>query len=249
MRGVTRPPAPACFATDTEERAQAHRARYANPRFPSGGWRAHWNDLEKDAAGIGAIRRALLALFDNECAYCGLLVGNDHMQVDHFLPKEEFPLIAYAWENLLPSCDTCNRRKFQLTPESLKNKRIVERCLLEQHADAIAFDKAHLFREVARDDRLVDPSFDDPAEHLEIVMDIPVYRPKTPIGDLTYTRLLHHREIASRLAKTREAARVAVEVELSPQDLAAFAATSSHPSIFWRFVAYWRGERDAGRLS
>lgn len=90
MKALRRPAAPTCFATDTEERTQIHRERYANLRYPSGAFRALWNDLDKDETCVGAARRALLALSDDEWAYCGLLVGNDHMQVDHVLPKEEF---------------------------------------------------------------------------------------------------------------------------------------------------------------
>jgi uncharacterized protein (TIGR02646 family) len=235
------------LSTDTEERAQAHRERYANRRFPGGGFRDLWNRLEKDE-GVGAVRRALLALSDGECAYCGLSVGNDHMQVDHILPKEEFPFVAYAWDNLLPSCDACNRRKQSFVPESLKGKRVIERCLAEHQSHDFVFDKPQLFGEVARSDRLIDPSFDDPGEHLEIVMDIPAYRPKSRSGELTYARLLRHREIAQRLAEVRDLARIVVEVTLTEQQFAKFAKVNPYPSLFRLFAAYWIRERDEGRL-
>ncbi len=240
MRKLERPPAPPCLATDTDEQAQAQRTRYAAQHYPSGGWRAWWNDLEKDDDGVSAPRRALLAMSDGECAYCGMWTGNDHMQVDHILPKERFPFVAYAWENLLPACDACNRRKASFVPASLEGKTIVERCLGGTTPHDHLFDKLHLFTAVARDDRLVDPSFDAPEEHVELLMDVPDYRPKSPIGKLTYRRFLRHPEIAERLRKVRDLARIVLDLPLSPEQLHTIAVGSSHPSLFHRFVAYWR---------
>jgi hypothetical protein len=51
VKKLSRPPPPACLATDTAERAQVQRERYAHRHYPSGGWRALWNDLDKDEAG------------------------------------------------------------------------------------------------------------------------------------------------------------------------------------------------------
>jgi uncharacterized protein (TIGR02646 family) len=246
MKALSRPRAPDCFSTDTEERTQIHRARYANLRFPSGGFRDLWNTLEKDDSGVGAVRRALLDLSGGECAYCGLFVGNDHLQVDHILPKEEFPFLAYAWENLLPSCDACNRRKKAYVPPSLYKKRIVERCLVEDQTHDFVFDKPRLFGELTRTERLVDPSFDLPDEHIELMFDFASYRPKDRMGEITYERLLRH--LDERLAKVREAARVVVETTLTDAQLADFAAVTSHPSLFRLFAAYWIRERDEGRL-
>ena len=249
MRGVRRGPAPACLATDTPEAEATHRRRYDDLRYPSGGIRPLWNELAKDERGVGAVRRALLTMTGDECAYCGLLVGNDHMQVDHVLPKEEFPFLAYAWANLLPSCDACNRRKLELVPERLRGKVIVERCMKEHRVHDFVFDKEHLFLAVASEHRLIDPSFDDPEEHLEILMDFAVYRPKTPIGRVTHVRLFARREDMARLANVKEAAPIGVDESCTEELLEHFAKVSSHPSLFRRFVAYWREERDAGRLA
>jgi uncharacterized protein (TIGR02646 family) len=248
VRRLERPAAPSCLATDTEDRARVHRARYTDCRYPSGALKPLWNDLDKDEAGVSAPRRALLEMTDGECAYCGLLVGNDHMQVDHILPKEHFRHVMYAWENLLPACSACNRRKFTFTPESLRDKRVVEACLRETVEHDLVFDKPHLFREISREDRLVDPSFDDPAEHLDLVMDIPTYRPTTPIGEHTYARLFRHREIAERLGRVRAAARVVVELELPEDALSSMAIASSHPSLFRRFAEHWRTLKREGLL-
>ena len=168
------------------------------------------------------------------------------MQVDHILPKEEFPFLAYAWENLLPSCDACNRRKKAYAPPSLQKKRIIERCLADDQAHDHVFDKPRLFGELVPTERLIDPSFDDPAAHIELLFDFGSYRPKDRMGEITYERLLRH--LDERLAKIREAARVVVETTLTDAQLADFAAVTSHPSLFRLFAAYWIRERDEGRL-
>jgi uncharacterized protein (TIGR02646 family) len=250
MRPLTRGAAPACLATETPEAAATHRSRYDDLRYPSGEIRPLWNDLEKDEHGVGAVRRALLAMSDGECAYCGFLVGNDHMQVDHILPKKHFELLAYAWANLLPSCDACNRSKRDFFPERLGGKTIVERCLQEHRQHDHVFDKEHLFRVIAADHRLIDPTFDDPAEHLEILMDIPDYRPKSGVGRTTHQHLFaRRRELTSNLAKVKRAARVSIEGTCTDDSLEDFAKVCGYPSLFRRFVAHWRAERDAGRLA
>ncbi len=240
MRKLDRQAAPACLAAETEEQAQAKRARYEASHYPSGAWRALWNDLDKDKDGVSGVRRALLAMSEGECAYCGLWVGNDHMQVDHILPKERFPFVAYAWENLLPTCDACNRHKASFVPASLSDKEVVDPCLRDHVPHDFLFEKDRLFTEIARDDRLIDPSFDAPDQHVALLMDIPAYVPKSPIGRLTYKQLLHRREIADRLRRVREAARVVVEGDCPPETLQAFAVASSHPTLFRRFAEYWR---------
>ncbi len=238
MRALTRGPAPACLATDTPAAEATHRGRYDDLRYPSGKIRPLWNDLDKDARGVGAVRRALLAMSEDECAFCGRWVGNDHMQVDHLLPQEAFPFLAYAWENLLPTCDVCNRRKLMFVPARLRGRVIVDVCLRGPREYDLLFDKAHLFHEVAADHRLVDPSFDTPEDHLEVVLDVPTYRPKTALGSVTYTRLFIRREITAHLDKIREAARVGIEGTCSDEGIEAFATVCGYPSLFRRFVAY-----------
>jgi HNH endonuclease len=250
MRHIARGAAPACLATETPEATAVHRGRYAELRYPSGEIRPLWNDLEKDEHGVGAVRRALLAMSDGECAYCGLHVDNDQMQVDHILPKKCFELLAYAWANLLPSCGGCNRRKLEFFPEPLRGKVIVERSLREHIAHDLVFDKDHIFLVLAVDHRLIDPTFDDPAEHLELLMDVPDYRPKSAVGRTTYQRLFaRRREITANLAKVKQAARVSIEGTCSDAHLEDFATVCGYPSLFRRFVAHWRAERDAGHLA
>ena len=50
----------------------------------------------------------------NHCAFCDdllfPLVG-EIGQVEHFRPKENYKYLAFAWANLYPICDRCNKTK------------------------------------------------------------------------------------------------------------------------------------------
>lgn len=47
-----------------------------------------------------------------KCVYCESSLGSiDGMQVDHFIPKTEVPLLAATWSNLNCSCGSCNQLK------------------------------------------------------------------------------------------------------------------------------------------
>lgn len=124
----------------------------------------------------------------------------------------------------------------------------MEPCSKEITPHDLVFEKPRLFGEIARDDRLVDPSFDDPGEHLDLVMDIPTYRPKTPVGMLTFARLFRHREVAERLCKLRELARAVVEDECSPAllDLMTAGGSMTYPSLFRRFLDHFRAAKNEG---
>ena len=51
-----------------------------------------------------------------KCAYCEceLQKEDSYMQIDHFKDKDTYPDEVVKWENLLPSCGRCNRKKWTL---------------------------------------------------------------------------------------------------------------------------------------
>lgn len=59
------------------------------------------------------IKKALLEMSHNKCAYCELKLGEEgkFLQVEHFHCKKIYPDEVVAWENLLPSCNRCNTNK------------------------------------------------------------------------------------------------------------------------------------------
>ena len=77
------------------------------------------------------VRHTLQLLFHGKCAYCEAryeIVGP--VDIEHFRPKGEvegepahrgYWWLAAIWENLLPSCIDCNRRRFQETPVDIRS--------------------------------------------------------------------------------------------------------------------------------
>ncbi len=66
----------------------------------------------------GRLKEALSAMSDGHCAYCQASVSDNHPgAVEHFKPKSLFPLLAYAWDNYLFSCERCNTAKSNKWPD------------------------------------------------------------------------------------------------------------------------------------
>ncbi|MEU9129025.1 HNH endonuclease [Kitasatospora sp. NPDC048540] len=89
------------------------------------------------------------------CMYCGDNLGTD---IDHFEPIARAPLRTFDWQNHLLACAHCNSN----------HKR-----------DRFPLDPvtgAHL---------LVDPSREDPADHLMLYLESGAYDPLTPKGEAT----------------------------------------------------------------
>jgi len=63
-----------------------------------------------------SIGDALLKSSSYKCAYCEceLQKEDSYMQVEHFKDKDKYPDDVAQWENLLPSCGRCNRKKWTL---------------------------------------------------------------------------------------------------------------------------------------
>lgn len=141
-----------------------------------------WNSIDLDAADISAIRRSLETMSDGLCAWCEQLLQSG-WHVDHWLPKIKFPLVCYCPDNLLPACASCNRRKDAVVPPGLKGKVVVDPVLISDYPEHIPFLKDQLYPIL--DDRLIDPSFEDPATHLEFVAAALSFRGLTKAGIFT----------------------------------------------------------------
>lgn len=109
------PPSLATTGVTELDRARAHYAQHdAQDRPATFSFAAYkGND----------VKEALLALFHGKCAYCEAnYASTAPVDVEHFRPKgavSECPShsgywwLAMAWDNLLPSCIDCNRRRKQ----------------------------------------------------------------------------------------------------------------------------------------
>ncbi len=59
------------------------------------------------------IKKQLLKMSHNKCSYCECSIGKSgrEVHVDHFKPKKQYPDLVMEWENLLPACAHCNKKK------------------------------------------------------------------------------------------------------------------------------------------
>ena len=64
------------------------------------------------------IKAQLLKMFLGKCAYCESKYTHvDFGDIEHFRPKEKYPLLAVKWSNLLLACPLCNITKLDEFPK------------------------------------------------------------------------------------------------------------------------------------
>jgi len=134
MRSVKRAGAKAPASLTGAQRAGANELERARTFF--GGPVQYDSKGRKKSFPFGAykgddVRQTLQLLFHGKCAYCEAryeVVGP--VDIEHFRPKGEvegepahrgYWWLAAVWENLLPSCIDCNRRRFQPTPRDMRS--------------------------------------------------------------------------------------------------------------------------------
>jgi hypothetical protein len=125
MRGVPRGANPSPRALSAQSRAgtsELERARehYRAPYDPTTG------SYEFAVYKAAEVKTRLEDLFYGKCAYCETpYAPTAPVDVEHYRPKgavegdDAHPgywWLAMVWENLLPSCIDCNRRRKQVTP-------------------------------------------------------------------------------------------------------------------------------------
>lgn len=123
------------------------------------------------------VKAALAAMFGSKCAYCESDVrAVGPPDVEHYRPKAAIEIggrrhrpgyywLASDWENLLPSCYDCNRRRYQETTSGrrLSGKGNAFPLKDESRRAAMPGDEAH------EEPQLIDPCRDDPTAHLEFL--------------------------------------------------------------------------------
>ena len=166
------------------ERVRAHKADRANDG----------KSFDFSAYKTATVKTALDALFHGKCAYCESFYSKTQpVDVEHYRPKGEveqtdhpgYWWLGMDWDNLLPSCIDCNRRRTQDTPKPTDGTMIA---LLESGkftssrkiltGKQAIFPLAGDFRAVGEDDDLdqeerllLDPCRDDPDDHLVFHID------------------------------------------------------------------------------
>lgn len=143
-----------------------------------------------------AVKAELERLFHGKCAYCESFYGSTQpVDVEHYRPKGEvegvpghrgYYWLAMDWNNLLPSCIDCNRRREQKAPSALIGS--IVKLLSSGEFDRtrkMSLGKASAFPLATETGRasgptdsllseqrlLLDPTRDDPREHLTFHID------------------------------------------------------------------------------
>jgi uncharacterized protein (TIGR02646 family) len=163
---------PTVLLTNGQDSRQAHVADLeSNPASFSSG--AATLTFDQAVYAHPSVKHALIAMQHDKCAFCEakpLHVSDG--DVEHFRPKggvrqtDADPLqrpgyywLAYTWDNLLFSCERCNRRhKKNLFPLVDPTRRA------KSHRDTIA-DEAPVF---------IDPSAEDPEPYISYRDHVPV---------------------------------------------------------------------------
>lgn len=126
------------------------------------------------------VKRRLEDLFHGKCAYCETYyAAQAPVDVEHYRPKgavEDDPdhsgywWLAMDWQNLLPSCIDCNRRRKQKTPELTSDLSVLHKTMLTGKKDCFPVSGIRVADEAGDVDMegplLLDPTREDPAEHL-----------------------------------------------------------------------------------
>ncbi len=71
--------------------------------------------LSKRWGKVAPSRRAIFLRDNFTCAYCGKLVRDSEVTIDHIVPKSRGG--TFSWGNLITACDRCNQKKGDKLPE------------------------------------------------------------------------------------------------------------------------------------
>lgn len=162
------------------DRARAHQASTKVPK----------DSFEYLAYKHQEVKQRLEEIFHGKCAYCETyFAASAPVDVEHFRPKgavgedKEHPgywWLAMVWTNLLPSCIDCNRKRLQRSPapssslidlnQQASSSGFVAAASGKKDSFPLAEGGVRLVDESIDYDSekalLLDPTRDDPAEHL-----------------------------------------------------------------------------------
>ena len=170
--------------------ARAALAKHRDDGKPDNEW--------KFAFGVysnTSVKNALAQLFHNKCAYCETLYSaSQPMDVEHWRPKGQIenpdpdgdPIkpgywwLAADWDNLLPSCIDCNRRRKQ---RDVVTDKVVNLGKLDQFP-LVDGERVRDEGDVSLErPALVNPCLDDPAAFFEFTPE-GVIRPRDGLSDV-----------------------------------------------------------------
>ncbi|WP_353572766.1 HNH endonuclease signature motif containing protein [Candidatus Albibeggiatoa sp. nov. BB20] len=255
MKAIKRLSPPDCLNNDIPA-TQNKKLKFYKALYDSAGnVRPRWNTSCQSDGKISDIRKKLLEMSNNTCVYCGVKLSNKTLEVDHFLPKAspESKYLAYCWENLLPACHCCNHTKSNFMPESLKEQKIIENILQNDIQDYdLVYDKQTILS-LSEQDRLIDPTFDNPSEHFEFNPEFYEFIPKTDCGKITCELLFNrHEEIAEKLENISLMVKdLCLKIQSRAELIESIQKASEingYEFVYEQFLTYWLQEKETGNI-
>lgn len=178
-------------------KARAALKQHRDDGNPDNEWK-----FEFDVYSNTSVKYALAKLFHNKCAYCETLYSaSQPMDVEHWRPKGQIenadpdgdPMkpgywwLAADWDNLLPSCIDCNRRRKQ---RDVVTDEVVNLGKLDQFP-LVAGEHVRNEGDVSLErPALVNPCVDDPAAFFEFTPE-GVIRPQDGLSETERQRAAH----------------------------------------------------------
>jgi len=159
-------------------------------------------DFDSAVYGHKTVKQALIDMQHGKCCFCeSKILHIASGDVEHYRPKAGYRQnrdealrkpgyywLAYAWENLLLSCERCNRQcKKNLFPLLDDDKRA--HC----HQDDIAMETP----------LLINPTVTDPKNHIGFRDEIPYPIDDSPYGKTTIAALGLDREELNEIRRTK----------------------------------------------
>lgn len=144
------------------------------------------------------IKKAIQNLSNGHCCYCGKMI---ECTIDHYLPKVSFPFLTYCWDNLFPSCRSCNEAKSGYVPQELQNQELIDPILADREDfTGEAFHYA-ILQNIG--ERIFHPILDSPEAHIDFdVANLKfIVREDSSIGNVTIERILSVRHEATEFAE------------------------------------------------
>lgn len=234
MKRLQRPPAPPRFdRTNASQRAEI-RAWYAGKPDD------HWN---YKVGGKCPARDSLQAMSAGCCAWCERRLEKT-WHVEHYLPRKEFPWLQYCWENLLPSCSDCNHAKRTVRVTARTSGTWIDPVLVG-HQEGEPYEPVTALATI--EDRLIEPSVDDPDVHLRFQPADCTWHDRSPVGYRTIEKLFSDRSYNERIQGISDLARDRAFGTASEELARTMLGLLGHETLYATLLAYWRSFTPAAR--
>lgn len=159
--------------------------------------KASWKSDQKQSS-FKSVRKALTAMCVGTgiCNYCE---NNEATDIEHIFPKSFFPELAFAWENYLLACKTCN-----------SHYKLDKIAVFNPAGSTTRFDVARGTLPPTKEVLMINPRTDDPLDFWDLDLRTGVFLESPASGTCEFLKAAYTLEVLA--LNDREALREAREV-------------------------------------